>query len=54
MLVRGIVEETDLLSISAAPFAKGKMNSQTNSLHQRELSIKGLRLEATGLLATGG
>jgi len=54
MLVRGIVEETNLLAVSATPLAKEEMDSQANSLHQGELSIKRLRLEAAGLLASGG
>jgi len=54
MLVRGIVEETNLLSVSATPLTKEKMDSQANSLHQGECSIKCLRLKAAGLLASGG
>jgi hypothetical protein len=54
MLVRGIVEETNLFSIPAAPPAKEDMNSQADSLHQGEFSIKSLRLQAAGLLTSGG
>ena len=54
MLVRGIVQETNLLSVSATPLTKEKMDPQTNSLHQGELSIKCLRLKTAGLLASGG
>jgi hypothetical protein len=54
MLMRGIVEKTNLISISAAPLAKEEMDSQANSLHRGELSIKCLGLEAAGLLASGG
>jgi len=54
MLARGIVEETNLLSVSATPLTKQEMHLQANSLHQGEFPIKCLRLKAAGLLASGG
>jgi len=40
MLARGIVEETNLLSVSATPFTKQEMDPQAAPLHQGEFSIK--------------
>src|SRR5262245_2651165 len=47
-------EEANLLSVSAAPLTKQKMDPQANLLHQGEFPIKCLRLKSAGLLASGG
>jgi hypothetical protein len=49
-----VVEESNLLSVPATPFAKEEVNPETHSLDQRQLSVKGLRLKAAGLLAGWG
>jgi hypothetical protein len=54
MLPRRVVEESNLLSVPATPFAKEEVNSETKSLDQRQLSVKGLRLKAASLLARRG
>jgi hypothetical protein len=53
MLARRIVQETDLLSISATPLTKQEMDPQAKSLHQGEFALECLRLKAAGLLASG-
>src|SRR5215471_15151399 len=54
VLVRGIVEETNLVSVSATPLAEQEMYPQADSLHERKFSIQCLRLKAGGLLAAWG
>ena len=54
MLASRVVEESNLLSVSATPLAEQEMDPQANSLHQGELPIECSRLKATGLLATQG
>lgn len=48
-----VVEETNLLSVAATPFAEQKMNPKSDLLGQREVTIHGLRLQTRGLAATG-
>jgi hypothetical protein len=54
MLASGVAEEANLFSVPATPFAEEEVHPQTNSLHQRQLSVESLRLKATSLLASEG
>src|SRR6266568_6386748 len=51
MFVSRVVQQTDLLSITAAPLAKHQMKAQAEPFQTRELMIKGLRLQTDGLFA---
>ena len=53
VLPRGRLEETDLLSVAAAPFAEHQVNPQTKPLTEGKLAIKRGGLQANGLFAAG-
>jgi hypothetical protein len=48
-----VTEETNLLSISATPFAKQEMNPKADALENWQSVIQRFRLKTTGLPATG-
>ena len=52
MLVGRIPQKSDLLPITAAPFTEQEMNTQAESLAQRELVVECLRLQTGRRLAT--
>src|SRR5436190_1709629 len=52
MVAGSVLQEANLFSVPATPFAQEEVHLQANSLKHRQFSIKSLRLKAAGLLAT--
>jgi hypothetical protein len=49
MLVRGLPQKSQLLAITAAPFANQQMNTKADTLKKRQFVVKRFGLKATGL-----
>src|ERR1051325_10300473 len=53
MLMRCIAQKSELPAIATTPLAEAQMQPQAKPLKKRQLAIKGIRLQAGGLLAVG-
>src|SRR5262249_19245604 len=54
MLVRCVPQESELLAISATPRAQEQMQSESDSLENRQLAVERRGLQPRGLPATEG